>query len=503
MTQAAYDELVGNIRETALLQSISGLLSWDQETMMPRGGEGLRARQMALLAGLVHERGTSDRVGELLGTLEASSWLKGDAPPHARANVAEVRRVYDRARKIPRELVVEIAGTIPTAQGAWAAARQANDFASFRPHLEKMVKLKREEARAVAPAGGDLYGALLDEFEPGMKAADAERMIDELARGLVPLVAAIAAKPNPPSPLLGRTFDIDKQRVLCAMVPPALGLAPSESRLDVSSHPFSQRIGQGDVRLTTRFDAGDLRGAFFGVLHETGHALYEQGLDPAHDGTPAGEARSLGVHESQSRLWENLVGRGEPFWRHWHPVLRSLFPDALGDVDLDGIVRGANRVEPSLIRVEADEVTYNLHIVVRMRIERLLIAGDLDVGDVPGVWNEEMKKTLGIDVPDDRRGCLQDVHWSVGAFGYFPTYALGNMFAAQLMEAARRALPKLDEHIAAADYAPLLSWLRTHVHRRGAQAPGVKIVEDATGRAPDASAFLAYVRAKLAPLYGL
>lgn len=503
MTQKAYDELIEKTREIALLQSVSGLLAWDQETMMPRGGEGLRARQMALLAGLVHERGTSDRVGALLSEVESSSWLRSEAPAHARANVLEVRRTHDRARKIPRALVVELAGTVPVAQGAWAAARKANDFAAFRPHLEKIVKLKREEARAVVAPGGDLYEALLDEFEPGMKAADAERMIDELAAGLVPIVAAIAQRPNPPSPLAGRAFDVEKQRVLCAMIPPALGLVPSESRLDVSSHPFSQRIGQGDVRITTRFDPNDIRGAFFGVLHETGHALYEQGLDPSHDGTPAGEARSVSVHESQSRLWENLVGRSLPFWRHWHPIFRSLFADSLGDVDLDTIVRGANRVEPSLIRVEADEVTYNLHIVVRMRIERRLISGDLEAKDVPGVWNEQMKQVLGIDVPDDRHGCLQDVHWSVGAFAYFPTYAIGNMFAAQLMEAARAAIPELDEHLAAAHYAPLLSWLRTHVHRRGAQAPGVKIVEDATGRTPDASAFLRYVKAKMGPLYRL
>jgi carboxypeptidase Taq len=502
MNHVAYDELIEKTREIALLQSVSGLLSWDQETMMPRGGEALRARQMGLLAGLVHERGTSERVAELLTELEASSWLEHEAPAPARANVAEIRRVFARARKLPRALVTELAATVPVAQGAWAAARAANDFAAFRPHLEKIVTLKRQEARAVAN-GGDLYEALLDEYEPGMKAADAERMIDELAAGLVPLVAEIARRPNPPSPFAGRSFDVEKQRMLCAMVPPALGLVPSESRLDVSAHPFSQRIGRGDVRITTRFDPADLRGAFFGVLHETGHALYEQGLDPAHDGTPAGEARSLGVHESQSRLWENLVGRSPAFWRHWHPVLRALFPEALGDVELDAMVRGANRVEPSFIRVEADEVTYNLHIVVRMRIERRLIAGELEVKDVPGVWNEEIARVLGIAVPDDRRGCLQDVHWSVGAFGYFPTYALGNMFAAQLMEAARAALPRLDEDIASARYAPLLSWLRTHVHARGAQAPGMKIVEDATGRMPDARALLRSLTAKLTPLYGL
>jgi carboxypeptidase Taq len=503
MSTALYDELVEKSREIALLQSISGLLGWDQETMMPRGGEGLRARQMAMLAGMVHERGTSERIGALLSELESSTWLKSDAPAHARANVGELRRVFDRARKIPRALAVELAGTIPIAQGAWAAARKANDFASFRPHLEKIVKLKREEARAVAPSGGDLYEALLDEFEPGMKAKDAEKMINDLAAGLVPIVAAIAQKPNPPSPLVGRAYDVEKQKVLCAMIPPALGLIASESRLDVSAHPFSQRIGQGDVRITTRFDATDLRGAFFGVMHETGHALYEQGLDPAHDGTPAGEARSVSVHESQSRLWENLVGRSTPFWKHWFPVLRSLFPDSLGDVELDQFVHGANRVEPSLIRVEADEVTYNLHIVVRMRIERKLIAGDLEVKDIPAMWNEEIKSMLGIDVPDDRRGCLQDIHWSMGAFAYFPTYAIGNMFAAQLMEAARRELINIDQQIEMADYTALLAWLRKHVHRRGAQAPGVKIVEDATGKKPDASAFLRYVKDKFTPLYGL
>ncbi len=497
----SYGELIEAVRELSLVQSVSALLSWDQETMMPKGGEELRARQMALLAGLAHDRATNPKIGDLLNEVAPSAWLK-DAPAATRANVAEVRRTFDRQTKLPKSLVEELARTIPVAQGAWAAARKRADFKAFLPHLQKIVALKRDEAQALS-TGGDLYDALLDEHEPGMKTADAARMIDGLAQGLVPIVRAIAARGNGPSVLDGKTFAVDKQRVLCATLPPALGLVPDQMRLDVSSHPFSQRIGKGDVRITTRFDPADLRGAFFGTLHETGHALYEEGLDPAHDGTPAGEARSLGVHESQSRLWENLVGRSRPFWRHYFPLVRSMFPEVLGGATLDDVHRAVNRVEASFIRVEADEVTYSLHIVVRMRLERRILSGDLNAQDVPAAWNEEMNRTLGIVPPNDAQGCLQDVHWSVGAFAYFPTYALGNMFGAQLFEAAQRDLPALDDDLEHGEFAPLLSWLRAKVHMRGTQASGSQIVQDATGKPPDASAFLRYVRAKYAPLYGL
>ncbi len=504
MSQNDYAALIARTKDIALLQSVSWLLSWDQETMMPPAGAEHRARQMALLAGLAHERATSKELADLLARVEASAWLK-DAGVMERGNVSEIRRVYDRAVRVPRKLVEELAHTIPIAQHAWADARKKSSFAAFRPHLEKMVSLKRDEARSLAKAPGEaaLYDALLDEFEPGMTTAEAERQLDALAHGLVPIVKAIAEKGNPPLPWEGRRFPVEQQRVLCATIPNALGLDPKGTRLDVSAHPFSQRVGPGDQRITTRYDEADFVGAYFGVMHESGHGLYEQGLDPAHDGTPAGEARSIGVHESQSRLWENLVGRSRAWWRHAYAFVRALFPEALGDVDADAFYRGINRVEPSPIRVEADEVTYNLHIVMRMRIERKLIDGSLEVKDVPTAWNAEARSTLGIDVKNDAEGCLQDVHWSAGAFGYFPTYALGNMYAAQLMEAARKALPGLDDMVGRGETAPLLSWLRDNVHRRGASVRGAKLVEDATGRPPDATAFLRYVDEKFRPLYGL
>ncbi|HEY4221589.1 MAG TPA: carboxypeptidase M32 [Myxococcota bacterium] len=503
-TPPAYDKLIEQVREASLLSSVSWLLSWDQETFMPPGGAEHRGRQMALLAGLVHERATAPSVGDRLSEVEASSWLK-DAPQLARGNIAEIRRVYERQKKLPRALVEELARTIPVAQGAWAQAKKSSSFADFAPHLDKIVKLKREEARAVS-SGGDLYDALLDEHEPGMTTAEVEKLLGDLERGLVPLVRAIADKVGPSPPPLpwgARRFPVEQQRVLCATVPHALGLRASDHRLDVSAHPFSQRIGPGDVRITTRFDDRDLRGAYFGVMHETGHAMYEQGLDPAHDGTPAGEARSLGLHESQSRLWENQVGRSRAYWTHAYPFVRALFPDALGAVDVDAFHRAINRVEPSFIRTEADEVTYNLHIILRMRIERRILDGALEVKDVPAAWNDEVKRTLGITPPDDARGCLQDVHWGSGAFGYFPTYALGNMFAAQLMEAARADLGDVDGAFARGEFAPLLTWLRAKVHKRGAEVRGSQIVKDATGKAPDAAAFLRYVEGKFKPLYGL
>ena len=498
---ASYAALLERARETALVGSISSLLSWDQETMMPPRGEAHRAKQMGLLAGLAHERATAPQVGALLDEIEASSWLKS-ADVVARGNVAEIRRVHDRLRRVPRALVEEVARTVPVAQRAWADARSKNEFASFAPHLDKILRLKREEAAALS-TGGDPYDALLDEHEPGMKTAEMERMLDDVAAGLVPVVQAIAAKGNPPLPWDGKTWPVDVQKAFCASLAPALGLDPKGSRLDVSAHPFSSRIGIGDLRITTRYDARDPRGALFGTLHETGHALYEQGLDPAHDLTPAGEARSLGLHESQSRLWENFVGRSRAFWVHYFPVLKSFFPDALDGASFDAFFRAVNRVEASFIRVEADEVTYNLHIILRMRIERRMLSGDLSVADVPAAWNEESQRTLGVVPPDDAHGCLQDVHWSVAAFAYFPTYALGNVFAAQLMEGAAAALGDLDAMFARGDFDPLRTWLRENVHRRGAAVSGARVVEDATGRKPDASAFLRYVKRKLGPLYGL
>ncbi|MBI1949665.1 MAG: carboxypeptidase M32 [Deltaproteobacteria bacterium] len=501
MSEQAYQQLMARVRDASVVQSISWLLSWDQETMMPAAGAPHRGKQLALLAGLVHERLTAAATAELLQQVETSAWLK-DAPAHARTNVAETRRVHDRLVRLPRALVEETARTIPVSQHAWAEARRANDFASFKPHLEKMVALKRDEARAIA-VGGDLYDALMDEFEPGARIAEVAPFLDALVDGLVPLVRAIGAKGNPALPWAGRRFPIERQRVLCGALPTELGLRPDGSRLDVSAHPFCQRIGHGDVRITTRFDEADPRGAYFGVMHEAGHALYEQGLDPAHDGTPVGEARSIAVHESQSRLWENLVGRGLPWWRHHYPLVRALFPEALHDVELDAFHRAINRVAPSLIRVEADEVTYNLHIAVRVRLERALIDGSLSVEALPGAWNDEYRRALGLTPPDDANGCLQDVHWSCGAFGYFATYALGNVYAAQLMEAARAALPMLDEAVARGDQAPLVAWLVDKVHRRGSIGRGARIIEDATGRPPDAAAFLRYIKQKYAPLYGV
>ncbi len=502
MSEQAYQRLMERVRDTSVLQSIGWLLSWDQETNMPPAGAAHRGRQQALVAGLVHDRLTAPATADLLAEVEAAPWL-ASAPVPARANVAETRRVHDRLTRVPRSLVEEIARTVPAAQHAWAEARRTSDVALFRPHLERMVALKRDEARAVAGSGGDLYDALMDEFEPGARIAEVAPFLDALVDGLAPVVRAIIAKGNAPLPWAGRRFPLDRQRVVCGALPAAIGLRADGSRLDVSAHPFCTRIGVGDLRITTRYDEADPRGAYFGVLHEAGHALYEQGLDPAHDGTPAGEARSLSVHESQSRLWENLVGRGLPWWRHHYPTLRAVFPEALHDVELDAFYRAVNRVEPSFIRVEADEVTYNLHIAVRVRLERALITDALRVADLPGAWNDEYRRALGITPPDDARGCLQDVHWSLGAFGYFATYALGNVFGAQLMEAARAALPTLDDELAAGDPSALRAWLVERVHRRGATARGARIIEDATGRAPDAGAFLRYVHAKYGPLYGI
>jgi carboxypeptidase Taq len=457
---------------------------------------------MALLARLAHEMVTDPQIGELLATVEQSP-LVADVESDAAANVREIRRTHDRATKLPTELVEELARVTTQAQGAWQEAKQRSDFALFRPWLEKIVALKRQEAAAVGYKDSP-YDALLDEYEPGAKAAEITKLFADLAAELVPLVAAVTASGKHPNrDILRRDYPVERQEVFGQAAAAALGFDFDAGRLDTTVHPFCSTPGPGDCRITTHYDPRDFQKSFFSILHETGHALYEQGLNPSHFGTPLGSAVSMGIHESQSRLWENQVGRSRPFWEHFFPRARQTFPAAMRDVSFDDWLFAINGVQTSFVRIESDEATYNLHIILRFELEQALLTGDLAPADVPGAWNERFRKALGLTPPDDAHGCLQDIHWSFGGLGYFPTYTLGNLYAAQFMEQIRRDLPNLDDDFCRGDFARLKGWLNANIHRHGQRYRAGELCRRVTGRTLDYRPFITYLRTKYEPLYGI
>lgn len=498
----SYVQLVSLLRENSLLASCSHLLSWDEQTYLPPSGALHRAEQLALLAGLTHERATAPRLGELLDELQSELLDSADSP---RASVIrEARRAFDRSVKLPRRLVEELSRTATLSQQAWIDARKRSDFAAFQPWLEKTVALKREEAAAVAPAGGVLYDALLDEFEPGASADEVARVFSSLRAELVPIVAAIQSSGRQPDvSILTRHYPVDAQREFSLAAASAIGFDFDAGRLDVAAHPFCSGIGPGDCRLTTRYDPAHFPGAFFGTLHEAGHGIYEQGLSAKDFGTALGMYASLGIHESQSRLWENLVGRSRPFWTHFYPQAQTAFPDALQTVPFDDFYAAINDVRPSWIRVESDEVTYNLHIMLRFELEQALIEGALRPADVPDAWNAAFQRDFGKTPPTATLGCLQDIHWSAGLIGYFPTYTLGNLCAAQLYEAADRELGGLGAMFARGEFQPLKTWLNTNVHQRGRQYAPSRLIELVTGQPLSPAALLRHLRSRFSPLYGL
>jgi carboxypeptidase Taq len=497
--RSAYDELLRRSREGALLASCADLLGWDEETYMPAGGVANRAEQLALLAGLQHEKATDPRVGDLLAAVDGSDVA---ADPAFAANVREWRRRYRRQARVPRPLVEELARATSLAQQEWAAARQDDDFARFRPWLERVLALRREEAGAIDPAA-DPYDVLLDEYEPGATGAGLARLFDDLRRELAPLVEAIAGAPRRSDvTVLRREYPADRQRDFAEMAAAAVGFDFHGGRLDAAAaHPFFCTVGPGDCRITTRYDAHDFRAGFFGTLHEVGHALYEQGLPADRRGEPAGEAPSLGLHESQARLWENTVGRSRPFWEHFLPHARRHFPAALYGVRLDAFYLAVNHVEPSYFRVGADEVTYNLHILLRFDLERALVAGGLCPADVPGAWEEASRRCLGVVPPTAAKGCLQDGHWGSGLFGYFPTYTLGNLIAAQLYARASEEAGGLERSMARGDFSGLLLWLRERVYRPGHVYPAAELVERATGAPLSHRPLVEALRRKYGELY--
>jgi carboxypeptidase Taq len=494
----ALQRLRGRLAELQDLSATGSLLGWDQQTMMPARGGALRAEQLGTLGRILHERFVDDEIGRLL---DAADGVDPDSVDGALVRVT--RRDWEKARRVPAELAAELARAGALGQQAWEQARERSDFAAFLPFLERNVELKLRYI-ACFEDFEDPYDVLLDDYEEGMTSAEVDVLFGELRDALVPLIAAVAQRADAvDASLLRGDFPVERQRALVRRVLERLGWSADGWRLDEAAHPFATSFGPDDVRLTTRYDPAFVGTALYGAIHELGHGLYEAGVAPELARTSLAGGVSLGVHESQSRLWENVVARGRPFAGWLHGALRETFPERLGDVDADAFYRAVNRVQPSLIRVEADEATYGLHIILRFELEREMIAGTIALRDLPEAWNARMKQYLGVEVPDDARGVLQDVHWSGGDIGYFSTYALGNLIAAQLWERAHADLPGLDDALAAGDGAPLREWLRERVHRHGRRYPPRELVARAVGGPIGVQPFVDYLRAKLAPIYGL
>ncbi|MBN1395713.1 MAG: carboxypeptidase M32 [Pirellulales bacterium] len=500
-TVKLFDEVCQHARRTATLASINELLGWDERTMLPPGGAEHRADQSTLLAGMIHQRWIDEKFGERLEELSAR--LSEENGADAAVVVRRLKRQRDKKVKLPQSLVEELARTAILGQQAWQAAREKNDFPAFRPLLERTIELKRQQAEALGYPQCP-YDALLDEFEPEELTANVGPVLEKLREELVPLVTAIGQSGRKPDcSILHRGYPVEVQDRFAREAAAAIGFDFKRGRLDVTAHPFCCTLGPGDCRITTRFYDDFFNAAFFGVLHEAGHGLYEQGLPVEQYGLPTGEAVSLGIHESQSRLWENLVGRSRAFWTHYYPLAQKHFPAALGDVAADDFFFAVCEVRPSLIRVEADEATYNLHILVRFELEQALLDGDLQAANLPGAWNEKYQQYLGLAPPNDSEGVLQDVHWSAGMIGYFPTYSLGNLYAAQFFNQAETDLGGLDEHFARGEFGPLLNWLRENIHRHGQRYTAAELVERVTGRGLSASPLVEHLRSKLGSLYEL
>jgi carboxypeptidase Taq len=479
------DELLSRLAEIADLERTGMLLAWDQEVCMPPHGAEARGELRATVGRLAHERFTDDTMGELLEGAEPRDDLEADV-------VRVARRDYDKARRVPGDLVAEMARAAAAGHAAWIRARGADDFAAFAPHLERNLELRRRYS-ACFPEAEHPYDPLLDDYEPGMSTADVRDALARLRDGLVPLVAAA---PEIDDALLRGAFPEAGQRSLVRTVLHAVGVDDDAWRLDDAAHPFQATMAAGDVRLTTRYDEHDLD-ALYSSLHEFGHGLYERQIDPALARTTLSGGVSGAWHESQSRLWENMVGRSAGFWRWCHPRLQQALPDGFTGVTWQEVQHAANAVRPSLIRVSADEVTYGLHIVLRFELELALVEGELAVADLPAAWNERTREYLGIDVPGDADGVMQDVHWSEGLFGYFPTYALGNVIAGQLWSRIVTDLPDLDERIAVGDFEPLRAWLGRRVHRLGRRRMPAELLQEAVGGPLDPQPYLDYLHGKV------
>jgi len=500
-TNGKLQDLKDILAEVSDLSHAALLLEWDQETYMPPGGVQSRSEQLSTLLRLSHVRFTSGEVGGLLDSLEGK--VDGDFDSDDASLVRVTRRDYEEARKLSPDLIAEVARAGSTARPVWEKARHDENYTLFAPYLEKNVELNRRIADSLGYKERP-YDALLNRTEPGMKTSELEAIFAELKEAIVPLVADIGRHADAVDDrVLRREFDTDLQVSYALEVVKRLGYDLERGRQDISTHPFSSGFGPDDVRITTRVSREFFNECLFGSIHESGHAMYEQGMGRDIARTPLYGGASPGVHESQSRLWENLVGRGRAFWRYFYPSLQAVFHESLHNVDEETFYRAVNRSYPSLIRVEADEVTYNMHVLLRFELENEMLEGKLKVMDLPEAWNARVKSYLGVDVPNDRQGALQDIHWSFVSFGIFPGYTIGNLIGAQLMEKVRADIPDLDSQIERGEFGALLGWLRKNVHRHGRKFTPNELMERATGKPLTAMPWIAYVRKKFGALYGL
>jgi carboxypeptidase Taq len=493
----AYESLQQRSREIAAYNSTASLLAWDQETYMPPKAGAYRAEQLSQLAGLAHRLGTSEDIDDWLKSCEdhlPPCADEGETSLRA-ANVREWRRDYDRATKLPSRLVEDLARTTSLAREAWAESRRASNFAGFAPWLEKILGLVREQAECWGYTTC-AYDALLEGYEPGARVADLAPVFADLQKQLTPLLPRLQKITDAVDPArLDGNYPVALQQELNRQVAESMGFDFEAGRIDTTVHPFCTEMGPKDCRLTTRYNERDFTSSLSGTMHEAGHGLYTQGLDAAFFGTPMGTYVSLGIHESQSRLWENQVGRSRAFWQQWYPRAVKRFP-GLASLPLDDFWIVINRVKPTHIRVESDEATYNLHIILRFEIEQKLVAGELAVADLPAAWNKRFEEIFQIPVPDDARGCLQDTHWAIGALGYFPTYTLGTLNAAQLFASALKQVPGLEADLQEAKYGKLLAWTREKIHRHGRRYSPTELMERATGEPTRATYFMDYLKGK-------
>jgi carboxypeptidase Taq len=502
--EKAIQELKKIDADVHVLSGVDALLGWDQETYMPPEGLETRGEQLAMIEGLAHDRLTDPAVPGLLAELGST-----DSNPMGDASLSEehrrylrcFRRAWARAAKLPGDFVRERARAVSASQAAWIEARATDDFPAFEPHLAKMVDFAKREAACLDPAAKP-YDVLLDQYEPGIDQAKLAELFSELKAGLSALLDKIRSRPQVDDSALKRPCPPGKQETFSRRAMALLSFDSGSGRLDLSAHPFTTTIGHGDVRITTRYHERNFASSIMSTVHETGHALYELGLPERWKRSCLGDAVSMAVHESQSRFWENLVGRGLPFWKGQFGALKADIAPVIDDLGLTDFYRALNKVEPSLIRVDADEVTYSLHVILRFELEAALVSGSLSTRDVPGAWNEAMRSLLGVVPPDNASGCLQDIHWSMGSLGYFPSYALGNLYSAQFAQAMRKELGDIDGDFARGEFGRALGWLRLNLHDRGSSLTPTELVLDLTGASLSVRPFLSYLEGKYAGIYG-
>lgn len=500
LLQKTIEEFKGYVKEMTHFQEIGALLGWDTATMTPAKGIAQRAEIMGTLSTHTFKMLTSDKVGSYLA--ELTSEENYPSLDHmTKRMVDEIKKAYDHSKKIPADLYREYAVFRAKAEDVWKEARANSDFAAFAPTLKQMIDYQKQFIELWGYEGHP-YNALLEHYESGLTVEKVDQIFSNLRQSLVPLVQKIAASPNKPdSSILERDYDPEKQKEFVLKVIKKLGFDMEAGRLDVSAHPFAQNLNPSDVRLTTRYNRNDLRSALFGAIHESGHGMYEQNVAKDLIGTNLCSGASMSIHESQSRFWENIIGRSKGFWQLFYQDLVLAFPETLQDVPMEDFHRAINAVKPTLIRVEADEVTYNLHIMLRYEIEKQLFAGELEVEQLPEVWNRLFEEYLGITPPNDALGVLQDVHWSFGLFGYFPSYALGNIYAAQFTHAMKQDLPNIDQLVEQGEFAPILQWLVEKIHSKGMLLEPLTLLKEVTGEELNSSYLVSYLEEKYNALY--